>query len=400
MLFFVACWSLALRLLELLGIQWAAEERRRKDELRKRPAPDRLGSVGSLQNAFLVDSVPFPHLQTSTKGDEEWWRTTVARVHQVDFVPDAPPSVEVQPPPDLFEKMEHVVAAAASAAREGLHEPIDEIWATRALIATDFNADAAATLATAYVRWRSDLSGLTLPDKSVVDKAIVIVPFTDRFGRPVAISRLRYVEPGKLDLMTNHYRSVWDGIIAHLTLGRQADVSRTNPLDQAVCCVDCEGMSFKNASMEYARMFLREGSERYLERTSVMYILNPPFIFHTAFAMVEPLLHPRTKRKIQLVKKADVPRLMRGLVGEDRADSVLPPKFGGSAAPFPPPGEGRTLDEKVGAVLASTWCALGATTQGDAQWNEGPVQQTEPGRRRRGPHCFSCFAGTFGSAKH
>merc|ERR1712187_434859 len=59
-----------------------------------------------------------------------------------------------------------------------------------------------------------------------------------------------------------------------------------------------------------------------------------------------------------MVPSVEVPTVMRHLIGE-RADGLLPPAYGGSAAPFPPPGEGLTAEEKVGALLANTWRQLG-----------------------------------------
>eukprot|EP00747_Dinoflagellata_sp_TGD_P111850 gnl/TRDRNA2_/TRDRNA2_171321_c0_seq2.p1 gnl/TRDRNA2_/TRDRNA2_171321_c0~~gnl/TRDRNA2_/TRDRNA2_171321_c0_seq2.p1 ORF type:complete len:130 (+),score=10.93 gnl/TRDRNA2_/TRDRNA2_171321_c0_seq2:2-391(+) len=95
-----------------------------------------------------------------------------------------------------------------------------------------------------------------------------------------------------------------------------------------------------------------------MERIAAIYLLTPPAYWRVMWNMMRPFLHPRTLRKIQLVPSANVPSVMRDLLGT-RADSLLSHNYGGLAPPYPPPGKGRTLEEKVGALLAHTWSQLG-----------------------------------------
>jgi len=345
--------------------------------------------------------VPFPKAPSCVADDDDtlWWTETVGRIHEVDFSSEAPGSVPKRALDNLLSQLRAVAASVAACSDEERHEPVDDIWAARALIATDFDVPQAVKAASSYVERRKAFTGISVPSGSIIDRAITLVPFEDRFGRPVAIGRIRYVAPGNLEDMTNHYRSAFDGMVSHMLLARQergGQVSRTNPLEQVVLCVDCDGMSWRNASMEYSLMFGRESGDRYLERIAVMYIMNPPAIWYWFFAMLDPILHPRTKRKIQLVKSADVRNLMRGLVGEHRADELLPPNFGGSAKFYPPPGEGRTLEEKVGALLAQTWVRLGAAESGGS-WGsiEASGSMDNPGfQSTSAVGCMACF-GSF-----
>lgn len=192
-----------------------------------------------------------------------------------------------------------------------------------------------------------------------MDYAIVIVPFEDTRGRPVAISRLRsYHSKLPLELMTNGYRATADAVIAHFLFKRSQNVSAKNPLEQWVLCIDCEGVGWSNFSMSYVQMFVQESAEHYMERISAIYMLNPPTTWRLFWQILKPVLHPRTLRKIKLVPSAEVPQVMRELIGA-RANELLPEAYGGSAPPFPPPGQGRTAEEKVGALLANTWKQLG-----------------------------------------
>jgi len=151
-------------------------------------------------------------------------------------------------------------------------------------------------------------------------------------------------------------------------------------------------------------MFISESKERYMERISVIYMLHPPSAWRLMWAMVKPLLHPRTLRKIKLVPSHEVPIAMRNLMG-DRADACLPPNYGGSAAPFPAPGHGSTLDEKVGALLADSWRKLGIQLPSDDVPSNEPTPSGskrngccmgyQPERNSRGSSCcgwLSCFS--------
>jgi len=312
--------------------------------------------------------------------DMRLWAEIVARLYEVDFHPINPPTVTVRPKPDLAALL-RVVRVPRADPDDAYHEPIDDIWAARVLIAQDFDTVKASQVVQAYVAWRRNFRGLVVPSQAWVDYAIVIVPFEDVRGRPVAISRLRSYHPGlPLDMMTNGYRATADGVIAHMLMSRSPHFSRTNPLEQWVLCIDCTGIGWSNFSMEYIRMFVRESQERYMERISVIYMLNPPSSWRLMWAMMKPLLHPRTLRKIRLVPSQEVPVEMRKLLG-DRADALLPPNYGGSAPHFPPPGHGRTLDEKVGALLAKTWRHLGVQLHCE---EDLPQDSAQPSRKYSG----------------
>merc|ERR1711935_1117642 len=73
---------------------------------------------------------------------------------------------------------------------------------------------------------------------------------------------------------------------------------------------------------------------------------------------MRPFLHPRTLRKFHLVPSSRVPLVMRDLMGT-HADDLLWQSYGGLAAPYPPPGQGDTLEHKVGTLLANAWKQLG-----------------------------------------
>lgn len=308
---------------------------------------------------------PAPSRSFSASCSDTWLLETVARLYEVDFNPDQPATLPVQLPQSLASKLQDVMAALpaqmGAAPHQNCSEPLDIVWAARALVATDFDVERASDLMREYAGWRGSNPGLTKPVQAWLDFAIVIVPFEDRHGRPVALSRLQAYHSGlPLEQMTNGYRATADGVIAHLVLNRGLTISRTNPLEQWILCIDCQGAGWQNFSMEYVRMFVQESKHRYMERISVIYLLNPPAAWRLMWSIMTPILHPRTLRKIRLVHSAKVPETMCELLG-DKADELLPPCYGGKAAPFAPPGKGKTLEEKVGTLLANTWRRIGMT---------------------------------------
>jgi hypothetical protein len=336
--------------------------------------------------------------------DMQEWMDIVARMYEVEFHPTEPPSSKVEHHPETASLL-HDLRAQERHSKRCLHEPIDDIWFARALIACDFDAQKSSQLVQDYIAWREQSGGLVIPSEAWLNYAIVIVPFEDSRGRPVAISRLRSYHKGlPIEMMTNGYRATADGVIAHMLMNRASQFSRTNPMEQWVLCIDCIDVGWDNVSMEYIKMFISESKERYMERISVIYMLHPPSAWRLMWAMVKPLLHPRTLRKIKLVPSHEVPIAMRNLMG-DRADACLPPNYGGSAAPFPAPGHGSTLDEKVGALLADSWRKLGIQLPSDDVPSKEPTPSGskrngccmgyQPERNSRGSSCcgwLSCFS--------
>jgi len=321
--------------------------------------------LNELQNPLVqsqISAKPVPmfacdHAYYRAAVELESWTDMVGRMYEVDFVPGVPGSVPVRPLPEL-EKW--LCICSEQAENCGAHEPIDWIWSSRALVATDFKATEASEITKSYVAWRCQNPGITVPMLAWINFAIVIVPFEDKFGRPVAISRLRSYHKGlPLSLMTNGYRATADGVIAHLLRKRDVTPSRTNPLEQWILCIDCEGIGWSNFSIEVVKMFISESKHRYMDRIAAIYMLNPPSIWGLMWSMMRPMLAPRTLRKIKLVPAAQVSATMCDLMGA-RADELLPKSYGGSARPIPPPGQGVTLEEKVGGLLAETWMSLRA----------------------------------------
>lgn len=347
-----------------------------------------------------------------------WWQKTLGRLYEVTFFPilgtptlehHASGIPETKVRQALLDEVcrqagTRTAAAYGNSSNDLWHEPMDDIWYARALIATDFDGGSAAKKMEGYVKWRREFPGPAVPNQAWIDYAIVIVPFEDKYGRPVAISRLRSYHKGlPIELMTNGYRSTADGVVSHFLHNRGSEVSESNPLEQWILCIDCEGVGMDNLSMEYIRMFVRESNERYMERIATIFMLNPPRIWSLMWRMLKPMLHPRTLRKIQLVQTRDVPTVMCDLMGE-RASDLLPPKYGGSAPSFPEPGCGRTLEEKVGTLLADAWLKMGmelgeAETEGQAK--DTALQQKRnlnPAHPEKSRSC--CFMPCLGFQNH
>eukprot|EP00927_Polykrikos_kofoidii_P037601 TRINITY_DN31784_c0_g1_i1.p1 TRINITY_DN31784_c0_g1~~TRINITY_DN31784_c0_g1_i1.p1 ORF type:complete len:464 (-),score=42.60 TRINITY_DN31784_c0_g1_i1:125-1363(-) len=341
--------------------------------------------VPSTTEPEVVRGCMFPTLRPFRidESDMERWTNVTSRIFHVEFNPDEPLVASTsQPIPHLARLLQAVADGTSKAACEppGCTDPIDDLSILRSLIGTNFDAQRAARLLADYSEIRRASPGLTVPQRAWVDRAIVVVPFEDVHGRPVAFGRIKAFDSKQsIELMENGFRATADGVIAHM-LSKREDGLLANPLEQWVFCLDCEGIGWENLSTALGKMFMREASQRYVERIATIMILRPPKCWQFLWSFMKPMLHPRTIRKFKIVPAQQLPATMRKLVGEARADTLLPPVFGGSAPAWPAPGQGVTLDEKVGSLLAEKWRELGMDLSGAAQAKSGAAPLLKPVR--------------------
>ena len=67
---------------------------------------------------------------------------------------------------------------------------------------------------------------------------------------------------------------------------------------------DLEGLGWKHLwkrGIDLVRVMVSEGSQNYSETLQRVIIINAPWVFKLGWAILEPLLHPRTLRKIQIL---------------------------------------------------------------------------------------------------
>lgn len=270
-----------------------------------------------------------------------------------------------------------------------LNEPIDDIYAARLLNATDHCTKKAQKLLAGYMAWRQTVPGAVTPTDAWLDTAQVIVPFEDRLGRPVIIIRTKFHFPGKkqpTSLLESGYRATLDSIINHLLLNRVSNggLSMTNPLEQFAVFLDLQGTGWKNFALSTIKLMNAESNDRYFDRMQKVYVLSPPGLFSAWWGLTSPILHPRTRRKVQIVKAHEVPTFVRDLI---RDDSVIPREWGGMAPNWPEPSRCRTFEEKAGVLAANAMRKLGTAPVWDGREGELEMPSTPPRRGKRGVLC-------------
>jgi hypothetical protein len=297
-----------------------------------------------------------------------WFQQEVIRIWAVDAPTRASCAeglTHKSAPADLgpiFQQLREDVQPSDPLDHWQFHEPIDDVFFSRMLIATDFDLQKARALAMKYIRYREVQGGGVVPPPAWINLGLVTIPFEDRHGRPVVLVRIRFHDPKTQppSLVEAGLRTTLDSLIAHLLFNRTAEISESNPLEQYVLIIDAEGATSRNFSLQTLKTMIRESSSRYPDRVAQIGILGVNNTVSMVFGMASKFLHPRTKKKVHCVRRSEVQDFMRKLVNPE----LLPVEYGGSGPTMPLPSHCCDLSGSVGSILASVWDRLGVDPQG------------------------------------
>eukprot|EP00440_Ansanella_granifera_P074787 gb/GFBE01081160.1/.p1 GENE.gb/GFBE01081160.1/~~gb/GFBE01081160.1/.p1 ORF type:complete len:531 (+),score=88.95 gb/GFBE01081160.1/:1-1593(+) len=295
----------------------------------------------------------------------------VCRIYAVDH--DKPPlgtgmkpsSGSFRPPKDVTSSLLQLRAACAefdqgcAAGKWRSHEPLDDLFLSRHLIAADFDIARAAKLVQGYSSWRRELRGGVPPSLAWLKLGIACLPFEDVMGRPVILARARYFDAAlPAEQFKTFYRGIVDAVIAHLLLKRTGELSETNPLEQYVLVLDVMGASRRNFAMSGVKVMVGESNTNYPDRLAQIFVLGVNMMVQGLWSMVSPMVHPRTRNKVTMANSNQTPALMRKLIGRPE---LLPPEYGGTGPELPAPEDARSLEDQAGRLAADAWRTLGAT---------------------------------------
>jgi len=253
-----------------------------------------------------------------------------------------------------------------------LREPIDDVLLCRTLVAKDFNVEKAFALVKGYLEWRVEVDGGVRPPDEWIATCHCSIPFEDRFGRPVVVVRSKYIDGSMpAELLQKGYRATVDAVISHLLEKRSSTVSGNNPLEQYVLCFESEGAGWSNFSPQIVKIMVAESNKHYPERLAGIFVLNSTHFVRSCFNMVSWMLHPRTVKKVQFLTQDKVAAFMQNLVDIDK----LPPEYGGHAPSWPGPDEAKSLNERMGPIMAGTYRRLGLAPPGQ-EADEQEVKRT------------------------
>jgi len=292
----------------------------------------------------------------------------VRRIYAVDHSKpplgdgQSPPSAFV-PPRDVAESLRQMRAACRGLEEDcgdtwRLHEPLDDVFCARHLIAADFEHTKCVELVRNYASWRRQLQGGVPPDLSWLKGCVATIPFEDVMGRPVFLVRVKYFDAETpVDTIRAWYRGLADAAVAHLLLKRGQQMSELNPLEQYVLVLDVIGASRGNWRMRAVQVMIAESNANYPDRVAQMFVLGANLAVRGLWNMVSPLVHPRTRNKVHMVSAEEAPATMRTLVGQSE---WLPEEYGGSAPRLIAPPEARSLVDMAGRVAFGAWEQTGA----------------------------------------
>ncbi|MEW5310234.1 MAG: hypothetical protein WDW38_002051 [Sanguina aurantia] len=224
-------------------------------------------------------------------------------------------------------------------ATDSLAEGRDDQWTLlRFLKARQWDVTKATVMYTDMVRWRAKESTDALFDTlqyPEYDALMQVYPHfyhkTDRFGRPLYIELVGKTNPNKMVEVSNvdaimRYH-IWSWERCEKEFLPACTAASGKPIITATVIIDLLGLSLKNFTLtaqKVVKLIAHVDQDYYPERLGQMFIINAPIIFRAVWAMVNPLLEERTRRKIIIVGYDYMP-LLKQVVSEEN----LPEMFGG-----------------------------------------------------------------------
>jgi hypothetical protein len=241
-------------------------------------------------------------------------------------------------------------------------DPIDDGFFARLMVALDFDEEKILKRIDKYRAWRREVRGIVVPPLAWTRMGFMVLPFEDYLGRPVLVVKARWFQKEyekQPELMEAGIRATVDTAITHQLQRRKTRLSRENPLEQYLLVFEAEGSGWANFSLKVIKIMLREAEEHYPDRLAQCLILRCNHVVKGIWKMVSPLLHPRTRRKVNLVGAKDVNRIMQQYVPIEN----LPPNYGGTGNSWFDPTDAETIGEYAGNLAEKTWQGLGMELQ-------------------------------------
>merc|ERR1739845_191010 len=96
-----------------------------------------------------------------------------------------------------------------------------------------------------------------------------------------------------------------------------------------------------NFALPIMKLLVHESNVHYPDRLQEVYVLGVNLVIRAIFNVIYPLLHPRTRRKINLVGPYENDEVMQSLLPPD----ILPSTYGGAAKPWVEPAQAKNLAE-------------------------------------------------------
>ncbi|EFJ43035.1 hypothetical protein VOLCADRAFT_66295 [Volvox carteri f. nagariensis] len=197
-----------------------------------------------------------------------------------------------------------------------LHKGHDDCYTLlRFLKARQWDVQRAATMYQNMVKWRTDqrtdhlYETFTFPEREQVLRHYPhFYHKIDKYGRPVYIELLGQTDPAKileattLDRLMHYHICDWENLMRRVLPA--CSVLAGRPIITKSVILDFKGMSMKTfgtAAQKILKTVAAIDQDYYCESLGQMFIINTPTVFRLIWAVVNPLLEERTRRKIVIL---------------------------------------------------------------------------------------------------
>ena len=154
---------------------------------------------------------------------------------------------------------------------------------------------------------------------------------TDKDGHPIIINQIGMSDPTNITegILTEEQATAF---MTHMAACRMLHLSKLSEERQEVvrcfCIQDLNGLGMKHLTSQtryFIKLFIRIMSENFPEVMAKIRVINAPWAFTVAWAMIKPILHPRIIKKIKILGKNYQNELY-----EDISRDQLPKSYGGN----------------------------------------------------------------------
>lgn len=233
---------------------------------------------------------------------------------------DVPDEATIAAVATLGERMRPVVQSALpedEAARSS-----SEACMARWIRANEGDVDAASKGLMNYVHWYTKKpqygaaegvssvaqgQGSELVAREIATEKAFLIPDTkDADGRPVVFIKVRNHDPNAADF------DIDELTLFAVYLLESAIAAMVEPVETLCCIFDLSDIGLSNVDMKAVKRIIFLLTNMYPERLGRCYLLDAPTLFSGFWALISPMLKPKTTRKIQFVDRAGLAEVFGG----------------------------------------------------------------------------------------
>lgn len=210
---------------------------------------------------------------------------------------------------------------------DGTGLDLNEKTFLRYLKARNDNLDKASSMLDSTIQWRKDFGVSDLQSwMSILVKENATGKLYCR-GYDKTGHSIIYMKPGREN--TNDHDGNCKNLVYTMEKSVLSGMQRDTQQWKVVLIIDFAGYSMMNAPpMKTSLAVLSILQNHYPETLHKAFLVSPPWIFHTAYNVIQPFIDPVTKQKIQFL--SGTPEYVQAKLLEEIDTEVLEASYGGS----------------------------------------------------------------------